>query len=85
MSHVGTRLCLFSQEELIGERERLDIFACPCINGLAQILEFNVCSAAACRYGSGMLTSLGVQEYFHYLWWTILGRGSGDWIKKAAG
>ena len=38
MSLVGPRPCLFSQEELIGERERLGVFAVrPGIIGLAQI------------------------------------------------
>ena len=32
-----------------------------------------------------MLTSLWVQEYFQYPWRTVLGKGSGDRIKKAKG
>ena len=74
----------FSQEELIGERERLGIFAVrPGITGLAQIRGIDMSTPQLlAETDAEMLASLGVQEYFQYLWWTILGKGSGDRIKK---
>tara|TARA_E500000178_G_C17007435_1_gene748850 strand:+ start:1337 stop:1909 length:573 start_codon:yes stop_codon:yes gene_type:complete len=84
MSLVGPRPCLVSQEELIGERERLGIFAVrPGITGLAQIRGIDMSTPQLlAETDAEMLASLGVQEYFQYLWWTILGKGSGDRIKK---
>ena len=87
MSLVGPRPCLFSQEELIGERERLGAFAVrPGITGLAQIRGIDMSTPQLlAETDAEMLTSLGIQEYFQYLWWTVLGKGSGDRIKKAEG
>ena len=87
MSLVGPRPCLFSQEELIGERERLGVFAVrPGITGLAQIRGIDMSTPQLlAETDAEMLASLGVQEYFQYLWWTILGKGGGDWVKKAEG
>ena len=84
MSLVGPRPCLFSQEELIGERERLGVFAVrPGITGLAQIKGIDMSSPKLlAKTDAEMLASLGVQEYFQYLWWTILGKGSGDRVNK---
>ncbi len=84
MSLVGPRPCLFSQEELIGERERLGVFAVrPGITGLAQIKGIDMSSPKLlAKTDAEMLTLLGVREYFQYLWWTILGKGSGDRVKN---
>lgn len=87
MSLVGPRPCLFSQEELIGERERLGVFAVrPGITGLAQIKGIDMSTPELlAQTDAEMLTSLGVREYFQYLWWTILGKGSGDRVKNGEG
>ena len=87
MSLVGPRPCLFSQEELIGERERLGVFAVRSgITGLAQIRGIDMSTPKLlAQTDAEMLTSLGVREYFQYLWWTILGKGSGDRVKKVEG
>ncbi len=84
MSLVGPRPCLFSQEELIGERERLGVFAVrPGITGLAQIRGIDMSTPKLlAQTDAEMLTLLGVREYFQYLWWTILGKGSGDRVKN---
>ena len=84
---VGPRPCLFSQEELIGERERLCVFAVrPGITGLAQIRGIDMSTPELlAQTDAEMLASLGVREYFQYLCLTILGKGSGDRVKKAAG
>ena len=87
MSLVGPRPCLFSQEELIGERERLGVFAVrPGITGLAQIRGIDMSTPQLlAETDADMLASLGVREYFQYLWWTVLGKGSGDRVKKVEG
>ena len=87
MSLVGPRPCLFSQEELIGERERLGVFAVrPGVTGLAQIRGIDMSTPQLlAETDAEMLASLGVREYFQYLWLTILGKGSGDRVKKAEG
>ena len=87
MSLVGPRPCLFSQEELIGERERLGVFAVrPGITGLAQIRGIDTSTPQLlAETNADMLASLGVREYFQYLWWTVLGKGSGDRVKKVEG
>ncbi len=84
MSLVGPRPCLFSQEELIGERERLGVFAVrPGITGLAQIKGIDMSTPQLlAKTDAEMLASLGLREYFQYLWWTILGKGSGDRVKN---
>ena len=84
MSLVGPRPCLFSQEELIGERERLGVFAVRRgITGLAQIRGIDMSTPQLlAETDADMLASLGVREYFQYLWWTVLGKGNGDRIKK---
>ena len=66
MSLVGPRPCLFSQEELIGERERLGVFAvCQGITGLAQIRGIDMSTPKLlAQTDAEMLASLGVREYF---------------------
>jgi len=84
MSLVGPRPCLFSQEELIRERERLGVFAVrPGITGLAQIRGIDMSTPQLlAETDAEMLATLGVREYFQYLWWTALGKGSGDRVKN---
>jgi len=84
MSLVGPRPCLFSQEELMRERERLGVFAVrPGITGLAQIRGIDMSTPQLlAETDAEMLATLGVREYFQYLWWTALGKGSGDRVKN---
>jgi O-antigen biosynthesis protein WbqP len=84
MSVVGPRPCLFSQHELIEARERLGVFeARPGITGLAQVngIDMSVPPLLA-ETDARMLASLGVKDYFRYLFLTLAGKGSGDRIAK---
>jgi lipopolysaccharide/colanic/teichoic acid biosynthesis glycosyltransferase len=80
MSLVGPRPCLFSQEELIAERDRRGVFeALPGITGLAQVNGIDMSTPELlAEMDARMLGSLGVKNYFHCLLMTAIGKGSGD-------
>jgi O-antigen biosynthesis protein WbqP len=82
MSLVGPRPCLFSQKELIDAREQLGVFAArPGITGLAQVNGIDMSTPQRlAETDARMLASLGVQDYFRYLFLTMVGQGSGDRI-----
>ena len=84
MSLVGPRPCLFQQTELIRERVARGVFAVrPGITGLAQIRGIDMSTPQLlAETDAEMLATLGVREYFQYLWWTALGKGSGDRVKN---
>jgi len=84
MSLVGPRPCLFQQSELIKERAARVVFdARPGITGLAQVQKIDMSTPAVlAQTDAEMLATLGVREYFQYLWWTALGKGSGDRVKN---
>lgn len=83
MSLVGPRPCLFSQHELIHEREAKGIFEVrPGITGLAQINDIDMSTPALlAQTDANMIEGLTLQDYFLYLFKTILGEGSGDRVK----
>ena len=83
MSLVGPRPCLFNQEELIAERARRGVFDVrPGITGLAQIKGIDMSSPSlVARLDSRMLRSLTLRQYFHYIFLTVIGRGTGDRVK----
>lgn len=85
MSLVGPRPCLFSQAELIDEREKLGVFAVrPGITGLAQINEIDMSTPALlARVDAQMVSELNLAKYFSYILQTVLGKGGGDRIKPA--
>jgi O-antigen biosynthesis protein WbqP len=80
MSLVGPRPCLFNQQDLIEDRERLGVFAArPGITGLAQVNEIDMSTPALlAETDARMLASLGVKNYFRYIFLTLAGKGSGD-------
>lgn len=83
LSLVGPRPCLFSQTELIDERELQGIYnARPEIYGLAQINEIDM-STPRCLAETDalMLKELDLRAYFTLILKTVTGSGSGDRIK----
>jgi lipopolysaccharide/colanic/teichoic acid biosynthesis glycosyltransferase len=84
MSLVGPRPCLFSQTELIEERERRQVFAHrPGITGLAQVQGIDMSTPELlARTDAQMLQTLSVAAYLKYLLLTVSGKGAGDRIAK---
>jgi len=80
MSLVGPRPCLFNQEELIQERAQRGVFtARPGITGLAQTKGIDMSTPALlAETDATMLASLGLADYFRYIFLTVAGRGQGD-------
>ena len=80
MSLVGPRPCLFSQEELILERNKRGVLlARPGITGLAQINDIDMSTPVLlAETDQKMLESLTVRAYFRYIFMTVAGKGSGD-------
>jgi lipopolysaccharide/colanic/teichoic acid biosynthesis glycosyltransferase/nucleoside-diphosphate-sugar epimerase len=84
MSLVGPRPCLFNQQELIAQRAELNVFAArPGITGLAQIQGIDMSSPELlAKTDAQMLGSLTARDYFRYIFLTVLGRGSGDRVRR---
>lgn len=80
MSLVGPRPCLFSQGELIDEREQRGVFAVrPGITGLAQLNNIDMSTPVLlAETDQKMLQSLDLSAYFRYIFMTVAGKGSGD-------
>ncbi|MDS1309490.1 sugar transferase [Marinobacter xiaoshiensis] len=80
MSLVGPRPCLFSQEELIEERERRGVLeARPGITGLAQVNDIDMSTPKLlAETDAKMLSNLSLGAYFKYILMTVSGKGSGD-------
>jgi lipopolysaccharide/colanic/teichoic acid biosynthesis glycosyltransferase len=80
MSLVGPRPCLFSQEELIRERELRGVYdARPGITGLAQVSGIDMSTPRLlAETDQKMLRALNIPAYFRYIALTLVGRGSGD-------
>ena len=83
MSLVGPRPCLFSQTELIDERESRGVFnARPGITGLAQINGIDMSTPRLlAETDAQMLKEMGLRTYFTFILKTVTGSGSGDRIK----
>lgn len=83
MSLVGPRPNLFNQEELIHERDALQVYAArPGITGLAQINEIDMSTPKLlAETDAKMLQSLTVKDYFKYIFMTVAGKGQGDRVK----
>jgi lipopolysaccharide/colanic/teichoic acid biosynthesis glycosyltransferase len=80
MSLVGPRPNLFTQTELITEREMAGVFSVrPGITGLAQVNNIDMSDpqllAATDRK---MIASFSLKAYFTYIGMTVLGKGAGD-------
>jgi O-antigen biosynthesis protein WbqP len=84
MSIVGPRPCLFSQTELIAERDRCGVFdARPGITGLAQIQGIDMATPPLlAKTDERMLESLNLRTYVKYILLTLTGAGRGDHIKS---
>ena len=84
MSLVGPRPCLFVQQELIKHREvRGVLTARPGITGLAQLSDIDMSTPdVLAQVDAQMLESLNLSLYFKYILLTLLGRGSGDRVKR---
>jgi lipopolysaccharide/colanic/teichoic acid biosynthesis glycosyltransferase len=83
MSLVGPRPCLFSQIELIDERESRGVFnARPGITGLAQINGIDMSTPGLLAETDAlMLKELDLRAYFTFILKTVTGSGRGDRIK----
>ena len=83
MSLVGPRPCLFSQTELIDERESRGVFnARPGITGLAQINGIDMSAPRLLAETDAlMLKEMDLRAYFTFILKTVMGSGSGDRIK----
>lgn len=84
MSLVGPRPCLFSQDKLIRERTRRGVFDVrPGITGLAQINGIDMSTPELlAQTDARMLESLKVADYFRYIFLTLMGKGSGDRVRR---
>lgn len=85
MSLVGPRPCLFNQTELIAARAAQGVFeARPGITGLAQVNGIDMSTPdLLADTDRKMLADLSITMYFRYLFMTVLGKGSGDRIRKS--
>ena len=83
MSLVGPRPCLFTQTELIDERESRGVFdARPGITGLAQINGIDMSTPRLLAETDAlMLQEMSFRAYFTFIQKTVTGSGSGDRIK----
>ena len=84
MSLVGPRPNLFNQEELILEREKRAVYdVVPGITGEAQINKIDMSTPQLLAETDAVMTqNLTFKKYIYYIVVTVLGKGSGDRIKK---
>ena len=84
MSVVGPRPGLFNQHELIQARVAYGVYAArPGITGLAQVNGIDMSTPELlAQTDASMLRELNVRNYFKYIFLTMLGKGSGDGVKK---
>ena len=84
MSLVGPRPCLPSQHDLIKAREKLGVFSVrPGITGLAQIRSIDMSRPELlAKTDAEMLVDFSIIQYFKYIILTLLGKGSGDRIRR---
>lgn len=80
MSLVGPRPCLFSQDELIAQRESRGVLSArPGITGLAQVSDIDMSTPVLLAdTDERMLKNLTVGAYFKYILLTVYGKGAGD-------
>ena len=84
MSLVGPRPGLFNQHELTQAREAHGVYSArPGITGLAQVNGIDMSTPELlAQTDAQMLRELTVRSYFKYIFLTVLGKGTGDGIKK---
>jgi O-antigen biosynthesis protein WbqP len=80
MSLVGPRPNLFNQDELIHEREILNIYkVLPGITGLAQVNNIDMSTPKIlAEMDKKMISTLSLRSYFRYIIMTVKGSGKGD-------
>ncbi|MDC0883283.1 sugar transferase [Litorivicinus sp.] len=84
MSLVGPRPGLFNQHELTQARAAYGVYAArPGITGLAQVNGIDMSTPELlAQTDVSMLRELNVRSYFKYIFLALLGKGSGDGVKK---
>ncbi|MCB2425567.1 sugar transferase [Methylophaga pinxianii] len=83
MSIVGPRPCLLNQHELIDERHARGVFDIrPGITGLAQLNNIDMSTPALlAKTDAEMIKKLTILDYLHYLFQTVIGKGTGDRVQ----
>ena len=83
MSLVGPRPCLPTQEELINERQALDVFNLrPGITGPAQVKNIDMSTPNKLAIeDSQMVGNLTLASYLKYVLMTVTGSGQGDKVR----
>jgi nucleoside-diphosphate-sugar epimerase/lipopolysaccharide/colanic/teichoic acid biosynthesis glycosyltransferase len=83
MSLVGPRPGLFNQKELTAAREVKNVFKVrPGITGLAQVNDIDMSTPELLAdTDSKMIAGMNINNYFKYIFQTVLGAGAGDRIK----
>ena len=84
MSLVGPRPNLLNQNELILAREKIDAYNVrPGITGLAQVNGVDMSDPAKlAEVDCKMIKMLSFNNYFKYIFMTLIGSGQGDRIKN---
>lgn len=84
MSLVGPRPCLFSQDELIRERDRHGVFEVrPGITGLGQVSDIDMSTPELlAETDRRMIERMSVSAYFRYILQTLTGKGAGDRVRE---
>jgi O-antigen biosynthesis protein WbqP len=84
MSLVGPRPNLFNQEELIKERELLNVYNVrPGVTGLSQISNIDMSTPVLlAKTDAEMIVNLTMIGYFDCIIKTVLGKGYGDRVKS---
>ncbi len=82
MSLVGPRPCLFTQRELIVEREAYNVFSVkPGITGLAQLRHIDMSTPKLLAQTDALMIQMfGIKLYLKLIVYTLLGKGYGDKI-----
>lgn len=83
MSLVGPRPGLFNQEELTQAREAKSVFDVrPGITGLAQVNDIDMSTPELlAQTDAKMIAEMSIQNYFKFIFQTVLGAGAGDRVK----
>ena len=83
MSLVGPRPGLFNQEELTAARESEGVFDVrPGITGLAQVNDIDMSTPELlAKTDAKMIREMSLNNYFKFIFQTVLGAGAGDRVK----
>jgi O-antigen biosynthesis protein WbqP len=83
MSLVGPRPGLFNQEELIAVRDSARVYDVrPGITGLAQVNDIDMSTPELlAKTDAEMIREMSLNNYFKYIFQTVLGAGAGDRVK----